>query len=130
MKTILKEIQNREDIELLVNSFYNKVNHDALLSPVFNEFAGVNWQTHLPIMYDFWSTMLLGDKTYRGNPFMKHIPLPINKTHFDRWLKLFLDTVEEHFEGEVAEEAKTRARNIAGVFQYKLEHIHGSNPHV
>jgi hemoglobin len=128
MHTTKKDIQNRKDIELLVNSFYIKVNHDALLSPVFNEFAGVNWETHLPIMYDFWSTMLLGNKSYRGNPFMKHIPLPVNKIHFDRWLQLFLETVEEHYVGEVAEEAKTRARNIAGVFQYKLEHLHAAKP--
>jgi hemoglobin len=127
MQIIHKEIQDRKDIELLVNSFYLKVNKDLLLSPIFNQTAAVNWEKHLPVMYDFWSTMLLGDKSYRGNPFMKHIPLPIDKTHFDRWLQLFLETVDEHFTGEVAEEAKTRARNIAGVFQYKLEHIHANS---
>ncbi len=58
---------------------------------------------------------------------MKHIPLPINNSHFEKWLSLFLETVDEHFAGEVAEEAKTRARNIAGVFQFKLEHIHAGN---
>ncbi|MDO1448204.1 group III truncated hemoglobin [Rhodocytophaga aerolata] len=128
MQAIKKDIQDRKDIHLLVDSFYNKVNNDTLLSPVFNEKAGVSWEKHLPIMYDFWSTMLLGDKSYRGNPFMKHIPLPINKVHFEKWLSLFLATVDEHFTGETAEEAKTRARNIAGVFQYKLEHIHAGNP--
>jgi hemoglobin len=127
MQTIHKEIQDRKDIELLVNSFYLKVNKDLLLSPIFNQTAAVNWEKHLPVMYDFWATMLLGDKSYRGNPFMKHIPLPVDKTHFDRWLQLFLETVDEHFTGEVAEEAKTRARNIAGVFQYKLEHIHANS---
>jgi hemoglobin len=127
MQIIHKEIQDRKDIELLVNSFYLKVNNDLLLSPIFNQTAAVNWEKHLPVMYDFWATMLLGDKSYRGNPFMKHIPLPVDKTHFDRWLQLFLETVDEHFTGEVAEEAKTRARNIAGVFQYKLEHIHANS---
>ena len=127
MQTTHKEIQDRKDIELLVNSFYLKVNNDLLLSPIFNQTAAVNWEKHLPVMYDFWATMLLGDKSYRGNPFMKHIPLPVDKTHFDRWLQLFLETVDEHFTGEVAEEAKTRARNIAGVFQYKLEHIHANS---
>lgn len=127
MQTIHKQIQNRKDIQLLVDSFYDKVNHDPLLSPVFNEKAAVNWEKHLPIMYDFWSTMLLGDKSYRGNPFMKHIPLPINKVHFERWMQLFLETVDQHFTGEVAEEAKARARSIAGVFQFKLEHIHAGN---
>ena len=127
MHTTKKDIQDRKDIELLVSSFYTKVNQDPLLWPVFNQTAAVNWETHLPIMYDFWSTMLLGDKSYRGNPFIKHIPLPINKTHFERWLTLFLETVDEHFTGVVADEAKTRARNITSVFEYKLEHIYANS---
>ena len=128
MKTHLRDINNRKDIELLVHCFYSKVNNDSLLSPIFNEIAAVQWEHHLPLMYDFWSTMLLGDKTYRGTPFSKHISLPINRTHFERWLQLFLETVDELFSGQVAEEAKTRARNISSVFQYKLEHIHANSP--
>jgi hemoglobin len=128
MHTKLKDIQNRKDIELLVRSFYDKVNKDSLLSPVFNQVAAVHWESHLPVMYDFWSTMLLGEKSYKGNPFLKHIPLPVNKIHFERWLEYFIETVDEHFAGETAEEAKMRARSIAGVFLYKLEHIHASNP--
>ena len=128
MHTQLKDIQNRQDIELLVRSFYDKVNRDPLLSPVFNEVAAVHWESHLPVMYDFWSTMLLGEKSYKGNPFQKHIPLPINKAHFERWLAFFIETVDELFAGETAEEAKMRARSIAGVFQFKLELIHANNP--
>ncbi len=120
MNKPLKTIQSREDIKQLVDRFYGKVNEDALLSPIFNDTAKVNWEAHLPIMYDFWSTMLLGEMSYKGNPFLKHIPLPVDKTHFDRWLKLFLETIDEHFEGEVAEEARKRASSIAGIFQYKL----------
>ncbi|QHT68337.1 group III truncated hemoglobin [Rhodocytophaga rosea] len=127
MNTPIKDIQNRQDIELLVRSFYDKVNQDALLSPVFNDVAAVHWESHLPVMYDFWSSMLLGEKSYKGNPFQKHIPLPINKVHFERWLAYFIETVDELFTGEVAEEAKMRARSIASVFQYKLEFIHANN---
>lgn len=119
-----KEINSREDINLLVDSFYNKVNQDKLLAPIFNDFAGVNWEKHLPVMYDFWSSILLGDQTYRGNPFLKHIPLPVDENHFEKWLKLFIETIDEHFEGEKAEEAKLRARSIAHIFQYKLGVIH------
>lgn len=118
-----KEIQSREEIKEMVDSFYGKVNEDELLAPVFNDFAGVNWEKHLPIMYDFWSTILLGEMSYKGNPFLKHIPLPIDKKHFDRWLTLFLETIDEHFTGNVAEEAKNRARSIAGIFQHKLASI-------
>lgn len=116
-----KKIESREEIKLMVDSFYQKVNDDHILSPVFNDFAGVHWETHLPVMYNFWSSMLLGDMSYKGNPFLKHIPLPIGKQHFDRWLDLFIATVDEHFTGEVAEEAKKRATSIANIFQYKLE---------
>lgn len=115
-----KEIQSKDEIKELVDSFYDKVNRDPLLSPVFNDFAGVNWEKHLPVMYSFWGSILLGDFTYKGNPFLKHIPLPIDKTHFDRWLSLFMETIDERFTGEKAEEAKQRAQSIAGIFQYKL----------
>lgn len=118
--TTKKPIHSQEEVKELVDSFYDKVNQDPLLSPVFNDFAGVNWEEHLPIMYSFWSSILLGDYTYKGNPFLKHIPLPINKSHFDRWLELFMETVDERFTGEKAEEAKQRAHSIAGIFQYRL----------
>ena len=117
----LKEIESRDDVKKLVDAFYAKVNEDDLLAPVFNDFAGVDWEAHLPVMYSFWSSILFGEVGYRGNPFMKHIPLPIEKAHFDRWLQLFMETIDEHFTGEKAEEARKRAQSIAGIFQYKLE---------
>ncbi|HMP98963.1 MAG TPA: group III truncated hemoglobin [Cyclobacteriaceae bacterium] len=113
----MTDITHRADIELLVNSFYEKVKADELLAPVF---AHVNWPEHLPVMYNFWASMLLGESNYRGNPFQKHIHLAIDSRHFNQWLKLFLQTVDQHFKGEKAEETKSRARDIAGVFQYKL----------
>jgi hemoglobin len=116
--TVLKnDIQNREDIKILVDRFYDKVKDDSLLGPVFSH---VDWPHHLPIMYDFWSSMLLGDQTYRGNPLQRHMHLPINKYHFNRWLLLFYLTVDENFQGEKAEEVKMRAQSIAGIFQLKM----------
>lgn len=113
----MKEILTREDIVLLVNLFYEKVNQDTLLAPLF---AHMDWPHHLPIMYNFWSSMLLGEQSYQGNPFQKHIPLPLQAQHFDQWLKLFVSTVDENFEGEKAQEVKDRAYSIARVFQHKL----------
>jgi hemoglobin len=118
-----KEIHSREEVKVLVDSFYQKVNQDPDLSPIFNDLAKVHWEKHLPVMYDFWSSVLLGEMKYKGNPFLKHIPLPVNKKHFDRWLSLFKNTVDEHFKGEKAEEAKTRAESIAHIFEYKLNFI-------
>ena len=64
--------------------------------------------------------MLLGDQTYKGNPLVKHLKLPIEQKHFNRWLELFRETVTENFKGEKAEEAKMRAQSIADIFQYKM----------
>jgi len=113
----LNDIKTRTDIELLVNTFYNRVKADPLLAPVFSH---VDWPKHLPIMYDFWSSMMLGDQSYRGTPFPKHASLPIGAQHFNQWLKLFTETVDALFDGERATEIKFRANSIAQVFQHKL----------
>lgn len=118
-----KDIEKEEDIELMVDSFYKKVNQDSLLSPIFNDFAGVDWQLHLPKMYLFWGKMLLGKSGYEGRPFPPHLPLPIDATHFERWVSLFVQNIDELFIGEVAEMAKIRATSIAQIFQNKLHFI-------
>ena len=112
-----QDILTRNDLTVLVDSFYEKVKSDSLLGPVFSH---VNWPRHLPIMYNFWCSMLLGDGSYRGNPLQSHLHLPIERAHFTQWLKLFQETVSEHFTGEKADEAKMRAQAIAGVFQHKM----------
>jgi hemoglobin len=117
MKEVTHDIVQREDVKVLVDRFYDKVKADPLLAPVFRH---MNWPHHLPIMYDFWSSMLLGDQTYRGNPLQKHLPLQIDKSHFSQWLALFKKTVDENFAGEKAEEVKMRAQSIAGIFQLKM----------
>lgn len=114
------KISSMEHVKELVDKFYEKVNMDNLLSPVFNKEAKVNWPEHLPKMYKFWGSILLGTADYNGRPFPPHAALHIGKEHFERWLQLFLETVNENFEGELAELAKQRAQNIASVFQYKL----------
>lgn len=111
------DIRDRDDIRILVDTFYDKVQADATLSPVFHQ---VDWPHHLPIMYNFWSTILLGDLSYQGNPLQKHLHLPIDSVHFARWLALFRETIDQEFTGEKAEEAKMRAQSIAGVFQFKM----------
>ena len=62
------EISTEEDIKTLVDSFYNKVNADELLAPIFNTVAKVEWEQHLPIMYRFWSSIILRTDTYQGQP--------------------------------------------------------------
>jgi len=115
-----KDIENEEDIKLLVDTFYDHVNQNELLGPVFNDFAKIDWEHHLPLMYNFWSTVLFGSMAYKGQPFPKHMRLPINREHFGQWIELFTSTVDELFEGMRAEEIKQKATSIAQVFQMRL----------
>ncbi len=115
-----KNIVNLEDIKLLVDLFYSKVREDELLAPIFNKVIEDKWPEHLEKMYRFWQTVLLGEHTYYGSPFAPHAYLPISKKHFERWLSLFYLTLDEHFGGEKAEEAKWRADKMAQMFQHKI----------
>ena len=115
-----KDLENEADVKLLVDTFYDKVNSDSLLAPIFNDFAEVDWQHHLPTMYRFWSSVLFGSTAYKGQPFPKHLRLPITPLHFSQWLHLFETTVEELFSGETAASAKVKAHSIAQMFQLKM----------
>ncbi|HVI43303.1 MAG TPA: group III truncated hemoglobin [Chitinophaga sp.] len=125
-----KEIASREDIELLVNSFYDKVKADDLIGFIFNDIAKVDWPHHLPIMYDFWESLLLDTGKYGRNAMEPHFELnkkiQLQPAHFGRWLQLFEATISEHFTGEKAELAVTRARSIKGIMSLKMEKI--NNP--
>lgn len=122
-----KEIETQQDIQFLVDSFYEKVREDELIGPIFNGVIQNRWPQHLETMYRFWGTVLLYEKNYHGNPFMPHSKLPIEKKHFDRWLKLFQETLDEHFTGKIAEEAKWRSNKMAEMFQFKLEYYQNSD---
>ena len=114
------DIVTTADVAMLVDRFYGKVRVDALIGPIFNDVAKVDWPSHMATLYSFWETMLLGTGTYQGAPFPKHAVLPVEKAHFDRWLELFLATVDENFSGPKAEEAKSRALSIADTFARRM----------
>jgi hemoglobin len=117
---VRKDIETEEDIRLLVDSFYGRVAEDEVLFPVFSAALGEDWSHHMPIMYRFWGTLLLGNMTYQGNPFLKHVKLPIGAEHFQRWLSLFERTLDDLFSGPKADEARQRAHSIAFIFQSRL----------
>lgn len=116
-----KDIADIKDIELLVNTFYKKVLNDDSLSSFFKH---VNWEQHLPIMYQFWENALFFTGNYSGNPMKSHQTIheqhPINESNFDQWLLHFTNTVDELFEGDKASLAKQRALSIATVLRIKL----------
>lgn len=115
------DIRDDEDLKLLVETFYGKVEQDERLGYMFNEVAGVDWDTHLPKMVDFWSNLLFQTGRYKGRPFRQHLPLPIRRGDFDRWYGLWVETVDELFEGENAEYVKEMAAKIASSFSIRLE---------
>lgn len=112
---------------MLVDSFYDKVRKDELLAEIFNERIGDNWGEHLEKMYRFWQTVLLTEHTYFGSPFSPHASLPVDENHFERWITLFYESIDELFEGEKAKEAKWRAKKMAEMFLFKIEYYQSRN---
>ena len=119
-----KDIKTRADIELLVTTFYDKVKTDPVIGHIFTSVFKVNWQRHLPVMFDFWDNTLFYTGSYGGNPMESHRRLhrifPLNEDHFNRWVALFMQTIDELFEGEKALLAKQRALSIATVMKIKI----------
>jgi len=99
-------------IEKLVRAFYVRVRQDALLAPVFEERIS-DWEPHLEKMFAFWSSLTLMTGRYHGQPMAKHLVLPVDATHFNRWLELFEETAREVCPPEAAELFIERARLVA-----------------
>ena len=119
---MVKEIEDIEDVKLLVNTFYDKIRVDSLLGGIFNAILEGKWDKHLPIMYRFWQTVLLKQHTYQGSPFRPHAKLPVEKEHFERWLKLWHETLDENFVGEGVVLAKKQAGVMAEMFMHKINY--------
>jgi hemoglobin len=99
-------------IERLVHRFYEKARADKRLGPVFESKVD-DWDHHLAQMCRFWSSVMLMPGTYHGNPMPKHMVLPIDAAHFDRWLALFEETAREVCPAETAPAFIERSRRIA-----------------
>jgi hemoglobin len=123
----MQDIQNRNDIITLVDSFYENVKKHELLGPIFNHIAQVDWLRHLPKMYDFWDFILFGASAYQGHPLRPHLQLnshhKLNSNHFAAWLALFHSSIDAHFVGPKASEAKERAQGIADTWAYKIDYL-------
>lgn len=118
-----KELANRADITVFVDTFYGRVREDNLLGDIFNGILKDRWPEHLLKMYDFWETVLFAASAYKGSPFPKHAKMPVSKAHFDRWLHLFNTTLDDLFTGEKADEARWRGEKMAEMFLHKIEYF-------
>lgn len=122
-----REIKSRDEVGLLVNSFYAKVRVNPTLGPVFNSIVD-DWDTHLERLTDFWEMVLLHSGPGAG----KFNPVPVHKevdekmnhqvqeVHFTTWLTLWFETIDRLFEGEVAEYAKQHAHKMGHILFFKI----------
>lgn len=116
----MKQITNRNDINILVSVFYSKIREDDILGSIFNtHIANDLWEGHLDKLTDFWETNLFGLAKFKGNPTLKHINVDknlgykIEQKHFDSWLQIWFETINELYEREYAEKAKNSAKKMA-----------------
>ena len=103
---------DQELIRRVVHSFYERIRDDGVLGPIF-ESRIHDWATHLDRMCTFWSSVALMTGTYHGRPMEKHMRLPVDGRHFDRWLLLFEETAGRECQPAAAAHFIERARRIA-----------------
>ena len=117
MKT---DITNRADIDHLMHVFYERAITDDTIGYIFTDVAHLDLEHHLPIIGDFWESMLFGTQVYAKhgrNPLLVHKELdekePLTREHFERWLEIFERSVDDLFAGDLADHLKLRASAIA-----------------
>jgi len=119
------DIRDRADIAHLIDAFYTRAFADSVLGPIFTEIAHMDLEAHMSIMCDFWETVLFQAGKYGRNAFNVHLDLhqrePLTPMHFQRWLDIWEDTVDDLFAGPKAIQAKVQAGRIAGSVSRRLE---------
>lgn len=117
----MKDIETRQDLEKLLAEFYKIAPND---SEIGHHFDDLDLVSHLPVIVDFWEKVLFGKPVYFGNPLVAHQKLhekfPLKLEHFRRWVEIFSETIDENFSGEMAENAKLRAKMIAHSLNQRL----------
>lgn len=112
-----RDIQTEEDIKLFSDLFYQKLLADDRINHLF---LNLNLEEHMPRIYSFWSTLLLGTMSYKQNMMEAHQHLELKKEDFPIWLRHFESTLRDNFNGEKTDEAISRANTIAMTMRYKL----------
>jgi hemoglobin len=120
----MTDLSDRADIEALLRRFYGRVLDDDVLAEAFTDVRAKGLEAHLPVMSDFWETVLFRAGRYRGSALQAHRQVhhrtPLSGQHFDRWLTTWTETVDEMYCGPVAEHAKIQASRIARAMNRRL----------
>jgi len=119
----MKDITSKADIESLINTFYSNLLQLEDIKPVF---ANIDFPKHVPHIVHFWSFVLLDEEGYKTNVFEKHLDLPIKPYMFDKWLEIWITSIDSLFQGEKADLAKQRATVLAFTFKSKWEKMKGN----
>lgn len=119
-----RDIETRKDIEHFIKSFYEKVILDREIGIIFTKIIPINWEHHIPLITDFWETILLDNPVYKKNAMEVHYHInkifPLKSVHFAAWLRLFNANLDIMFEGPIAALAKKRAASIASMMELKI----------
>jgi hemoglobin len=123
---VLPDIASTADCERLVRAFYGKAMEDERIGWIFTDVAHLDLEAHIPVIASFWATNLLGAKSYSGGAFGPHARLHekaggLGKEHFERWLVLWCQTVDEFFDGPIAAAAKVHGLRVANAFYGRLQ---------
>lgn len=122
----MSDIETREDIIRLLEAFYSKATIDPVIGYYFTEVVPLDMDTHIPVIADFWETVLFGRAVYKGNVLDIHKQIhqlsAFREEHFARWVALFTETINEMFNGDRAELARQRAESIATIMKIKTIH--------
>jgi len=117
----MKDVLSRADIAVVVDNFYARALQDPIIGYLFD---GLDLPTHLPTIHDFWENILFRTGAYKGGMMYKHQMLntrkPLKLEHFQRWLELFVATIDEHFAGQNANNMKQLAHSVAGTIQARV----------
>jgi hemoglobin len=120
----MRDLENRQDLEILLNRFYELAFADPLIGIFFTEVVPLNLKTHIPVIADFWESVIFNTHGYRKNVMEVHAHIhhlkAIRKEHLDRWVQLFTNTLDELFSGTNATRLKQRAVSIATLMNIKL----------
>jgi len=123
----MRDIIDRTDVSFLIDTFYKKVVTDKIIGSFFTDVIKLDWDRHIPVMIDFWETVLFGGYKYKGNPMLVHMELHKKKAlkaeHFERWTKLWAQTIQDHFEGKIASKAIERANTVSQVIMMRIKQL-------
>lgn len=120
----MKDISTRDDIDVFIRLFYERVMDDPTIGIIFTQIVPIDWNVHIPLIVDFWETILLDNPVYKKNAMQVHFEInkifPLRKQHFEAWLNIFHETIDGLFMGPITELAKKRAASIAAMMELKM----------